>query len=111
MSVALFRGTPFWHCTHFYFYNQAHRPRLKALLLILYLELSKFSTGILNRFWIQVAVLLLKPLCFVGVFLYVELSGRPNGRFTPLLDPGGGFTSKTTARRIQKRNGRYVTIP
>ena len=28
-----------------------------------------------------------------------------------LLDPGGGFTSETAARRFQKRNGRYETVP
>jgi hypothetical protein len=27
-----------------------------------------------------------------------------------LLDPGGGFTSETAARRFQKRNGRYETV-
>jgi hypothetical protein len=27
-----------------------------------------------------------------------------------LLDPGGGFTSETAARRFQKSNGRYETV-
>jgi hypothetical protein len=26
------------------------------------------------------------------------------------MDPGGGFTSETAARRFQKRNGRYETV-
>jgi hypothetical protein len=34
--------------------------------------------------------------------LYLELSRSPNGFFEPLLDPGGGFTSETAARRFQK---------
>jgi hypothetical protein len=29
--------------------------------------------------------------------------------FEPLLDPGGGFASKTAAGRFQKRNGLFVT--
>jgi hypothetical protein len=29
--------------------------------------------------------------------LYIELSRSPNGHFKPLLDPGGGFISKTAA--------------
>ena len=41
---------------------------------------------------------------------YVELSRSYNGNFKPLLDPGGVFTSETTARRFQKWNGRYVTV-
>jgi hypothetical protein len=28
----------------------------------------------------------------------------------PLLDPGGGFTSETAARGLQKRNGRYLKL-
>jgi hypothetical protein len=27
-----------------------------------------------------------------------------------LLDPGGGFTSETAARRFQKGNSRYETV-
>jgi hypothetical protein len=42
--------------------------------------------------------------------LYLELSRSSNGFFQVLLDPGGGFTSETTARRLQKRNGRYETV-
>jgi hypothetical protein len=38
--------------------------------------------------------------------LYLELSRSSNGYsvqyFKPLLDPGGGFASETTARRFQK---------
>jgi hypothetical protein len=34
--------------------------------------------------------------------LYLELSTSPNGFFKVLLDPGGGFTSETAARRLQK---------
>ena len=34
--------------------------------------------------------------------LYIELSRSPNGPFKVLLDPGGGFTSETAARRFQK---------
>jgi hypothetical protein len=34
--------------------------------------------------------------------LCLELSRSPNGFFKALLDPGGGFTSDTTARRFQK---------
>jgi hypothetical protein len=34
--------------------------------------------------------------------LYIELSRNSNGYFKPLLDPGGGFTSETAARRFQK---------
>ena len=30
--------------------------------------------------------------------LYPELSRITNGRFKPLLDPGGGFISETTAQ-------------
>ena len=41
-----------------YLYNHAHRLRLEKLL---YLELSRSPNGFLNHFWIQVAVLLLKP--------------------------------------------------
>ena len=33
--------------------------------------------------------------------LYLELSRSSNGFFKPLLDPGGGFTSETAARRFQ----------
>jgi hypothetical protein len=29
------------------------------------------------------------------LYLYIELSRIPNGYFTPLLDPGGGFRSET----------------
>ena len=32
--------------------------------------------------------------------LYIELSRSSNGYFKPLLDPGGGFTSETAARRF-----------
>ena len=45
-----------------------------------------------------------KLLCLV-------LSRISNGYFKSLLDPGGGFTSETAARRLQKRNGRYVSVP
>jgi hypothetical protein len=41
---------------------------------------------------------------------YIELSRNSSGYFKPLLDPGGGFTSETAARRLQKCNGRYVTV-
>jgi hypothetical protein len=41
-----------------YFYNHAHRLRLEKLL---YLELPRSSNGFFKYFWIQVAVLLLKP--------------------------------------------------
>jgi hypothetical protein len=41
--------------------------------------------------------------------LYLELSRSSNGFFKVLLDPGGGFSSETAARRFQKRNGRYET--
>jgi hypothetical protein len=34
--------------------------------------------------------------------LCLELSRSSNGLLKPLLDPGGGFTSKTAARRFQK---------
>jgi hypothetical protein len=36
--------------------------------------------------------------------LYLELSRSPNGNgfLKVLLDPGGGFTSETAARRFQK---------
>ena len=30
--------------------------------------------------------------------LYLELSRSSSGRFKPLLDPGGGFTSETAVR-------------
>jgi hypothetical protein len=44
--------------------------------------------------------------------LYLELSRSPNGFFKVLLlDPGGGFTSKTAARQFQKSHGRYETVP
>jgi hypothetical protein len=33
--------------------------------------------------------------------LYLELSRSPNGFFKALLDPGGGLTSETAARRFQ----------
>jgi hypothetical protein len=33
--------------------------------------------------------------------LYLELSRSPNGNFKVLLDPGGGLTSETAARRFQ----------
>jgi hypothetical protein len=42
--------------------------------------------------------------------LYLELSRSSDGYFKVLLDPGGGFTSETAARRFQKQNGRYVTV-
>jgi hypothetical protein len=43
------------------------------------------------------------PVVFVlKKLLYLELSRSPNGIFKPLLDPGGGFTSETAARRFQK---------
>ena len=42
--------------------------------------------------------------------LYLELSRSSNGFLKPLLDPGGGFTYETAARRFQKRNGRYETV-
>jgi hypothetical protein len=42
--------------------------------------------------------------------LYLELSRSPNGFLKVLLDPGGGFTSETAARRFQKLNGRYETV-
>jgi hypothetical protein len=41
---------------------------------------------------------------------YLELSRSTNGFVKVLLDPGGGFTSETAARRFQKRNGRYETV-
>jgi hypothetical protein len=44
-----------------------------------------------------------------GVLYVLQLSRSSNGDFKPLLDPGGGFTSETAARRSQKQNGRYVT--
>jgi hypothetical protein len=34
--------------------------------------------------------------------LYLELSRSPNGFFKPLLDPGGGFNSKTAEQRFHK---------
>jgi hypothetical protein len=40
----------------------------------------------------------------------MELSRGFSGYFKPLPDPGGGFTSKTAARRFQNLNGRYVTV-
>jgi hypothetical protein len=42
--------------------------------------------------------------------LSIELSRSSNGFFKPLLDPGGGFTSETAARRFQKLNGRYRAV-
>jgi hypothetical protein len=42
--------------------------------------------------------------------LHLGLSRSPNGFFKALLDPGGGFTSENTARRFQKRGGRYETV-
>ena len=42
--------------------------------------------------------------------LYLGLSRSPNGFLKPLLNPGGGFTSETAARRFQNRNGRYETV-
>jgi hypothetical protein len=45
-----------------------------------------------------------------GTLLHIELSRSPNGFVKALLDPGGGFTSETPARRFQKRNGRYETV-
>jgi hypothetical protein len=44
-----------------------------------------------------------------GAF-YIIYHRSPNGYFKPLLDPGGGFTSKTAVRWFQKRNGRYETV-
>jgi hypothetical protein len=38
-------------------------------------------------------------------FWLLDLGG---GYFKPLLDLGSGFTSENTARRFQKRNGRYL---
>jgi hypothetical protein len=37
--------------------------------------------------------------------LCTKLPRSSSGYFKPLLDPGGGFTSKTAARRFQKRGG------
>jgi hypothetical protein len=34
--------------------------------------------------------------------LYLELSRSPNGFLKVLLDPGGGLTSETAARRFQE---------
>ena len=34
--------------------------------------------------------------------LHLELSRSPSGYFKALLDPDGGFTSETAARRFQK---------
>jgi hypothetical protein len=42
--------------------------------------------------------------------LYLEFSRSSNGFLKPLLDPGGGFTSKTAAWRFQKLNGRYEIV-
>jgi hypothetical protein len=39
--------------------------------------------------------------------LYLELPRSPNGFLIVLLDPGGGFTSKTAAQRFQNR---YETV-
>jgi hypothetical protein len=40
----------------------------------------------------------------------LELSRSSNGFFKLLLNPCGGFTSETAARRFQKLNGRYLTV-
>ena len=42
--------------------------------------------------------------------LGLGLLRSPSGYFKPLLDTGGGFTSKNAARKHQKRNGRHVTV-
>jgi hypothetical protein len=42
--------------------------------------------------------------------LFLELSRSPNGFFKVLLNPGGGLTFETAARRFQKLNGRYETV-
>ena len=42
--------------------------------------------------------------------LCLGLSRSPNGFLKVLLDPGGGLTSETAARRFQKQNSRYETV-
>jgi hypothetical protein len=69
-----------------YSYNHAHRLRLEKLLYLVW-GFLEVPTDILNRFWIQVAVLLPKP-------------------------PHGGFRSETVVtQQFQKRNGyKFITV-
>ena len=43
-----------------------------------------------------------------NILRHLEPPRSPNGHFKPLLGPGGGFASETTAWRFQKQNGRYI---
>jgi hypothetical protein len=65
--------------------------------------------------YISTTVIQVRPPGYFAIYFYnhahhekllcLELPRFPrssNGYFKPLLDPGGGFTSETTARRFQK---------
>jgi hypothetical protein len=88
-----------------YFYNHARRLRLEKLLLyipvLIYISRrhSSWTPGVFYTYFYNynhAHRLRLEKL------LLLELSRSPNGFFKVLLDPGGGFTSETAARRFQK---------
>jgi hypothetical protein len=97
-----------------YFYNHAHRPRLGALS---HLELPRSFNGHFNRFWIQVAVSLLKPrggyltavaagqsqrfYSCVGIFNWHYLSLPPQIPRGPWshLEPGGLMCSSVKCHK------------
>jgi hypothetical protein len=54
---------------------------------------------VINDFWIQVAVSLLKP---PHGFLELSSSRSSKGHLKPLLDPVGGFTAVISPRWFQK---------
>jgi hypothetical protein len=68
---------------------------VQVLISVSFIQDSSSTPGVFyTNFYNHARRLRLKKL------LYIELSRSSNGYFKPLLDPGGGFTSETAARRF-----------